>query len=76
MSFLEGLSKKHQRQVVEKIDRLAFDTRPPGCKLVHGVQDGENPVYRIRSGDYRVLYVVRESVIVILDTDHRKDIYR
>lgn len=76
LAFLEGLNLKYRRQIVAKIERLATEIRPPGCKLVQGVKDGENPVYRIRQGDYRVLYVVRESAVVILDIDHRKDIYR
>jgi hypothetical protein len=33
-------------------------------------------VYRIRHGDYRILYSVRPVIIVILDIDHRKDVYR
>jgi hypothetical protein len=39
--------------------------------------DGE-PVYRERSGDYRILYVVRTNpdLVLILDIDHRKDVYR
>ncbi|CAN5706212.1 hypothetical protein BH23GEM1_BH23GEM1_00570 [soil metagenome] len=39
------------------------------------MQDGTEQVYRIRQGDYRVLYVVRETTIVILDINHRKDVY-
>jgi mRNA-degrading endonuclease RelE of RelBE toxin-antitoxin system len=38
--------------------------------------DNENPVYRERQGDYRILYSVRPVIIVILDIDHRKDVYR
>ena len=76
LGFLQGLSTKHRQQVTQKIARLANDSKPPGCKQLHNVQDGDDPVYRIRSGDYRVLYVVREPTIVILDIDHRKDVYR
>lgn len=76
LGFIAGLPKKIGRQVTEKCERLANDPRPAGCKLVHNMKDGEDPVYRIRSGDYRVLYVTREPVVLILDIDHRKDIYR
>jgi len=76
LAFLQTLPQKFRRQIIGKIDRLATETRPPGCKLVQGVTDGNLPVYRIRQGDYRVLYVVRESTVIILDIDHRKDIYR
>lgn len=76
LDFLEGLSAKHRRQVTEKVGRLATDPQPSGCRLVQNVTDDGNPVYRIRSGDYRALYVVRESTVVILDIGHRKDVYR
>jgi len=76
LAFLPTLPPKLRRQVTEKIRRLSTDIRPPGCKLVQGVVDGDQPVYRIRQGDHRVLYVVRDSVVIVLDIDHRKDIYR
>jgi mRNA interferase RelE/StbE len=42
------------------------------------MRDGDEPVYRIRSGDYRVVYAVRSdpNEVVILDIGHRKDVYR
>jgi hypothetical protein len=46
---------------------------------LHDVATGEgDPVYRERSGDYRILYVVRSNPdeVLILDIDHRKDVYR
>lgn len=76
LAYLESLPPKQRRQVTEKIDRLTSDPRPPGCRLVRGSGGGEEEVYRIRSGDYRALYVVRGEVIVVLDVGHRKDIYR
>jgi len=58
---------------------LSQEPKPPGCKLVRGMVDEGEPVYRIRQGDYRALYVVREPLVkpavVILDIDHRKDVY-
>ncbi|MDR0306677.1 MAG: type II toxin-antitoxin system RelE/ParE family toxin [Chitinispirillales bacterium] len=34
--------------------------------------------YRIRTGDYRVVYEIHDNVltIIVIDIDHRKDIYR
>jgi len=74
--FLEGLPKKQRRQVVEKISRLLADPMPPGSKQLENVLEGGDPVRRIRQGEYRVLYVVRESRILVVDIDHRKDVYR
>ena len=41
------------------------------------VRGASSDVYRIRSGDYRILYTLEGgSRITILDIGHRKDIYR
>jgi len=40
------------------------------------MKDGEERVYRVRSGDYRILYCVRGIIVVVLDIDNRKDVYR
>lgn len=75
LAFLEGLPKKQAAQIIEKISRLALNPIPLGSKQLHGAQDGNDAVRRIRQGDYRVLYVVRETIIVVLDIGHRKDVY-
>lgn len=76
LAFLVGLSPKVQSQVKRKIEALAANPNPPGCCVVQGMSHGTDKVWRIRSGDYRILYVVRSPTIVILDIDHRKDVYR
>ena len=77
LKFLETLSEaKLRRQIRAKIELLAADPVPATCKKLHGIKDGDNPVYRVRSGDYRILYSVRGIIIVILDIAHRKDVYR
>ena len=76
LDFLKTLDKKLRRQIVTKIQQLAADPHPAGCKCLQGTTDGEERVYRIRSGDYRILYVVREPIVCVLDIDHRKDVYR
>ena len=77
LSFIEReVPAKVQGQIRRKIESLAANTAPPGSKKLRGLPDGTEEVRRIRSGDYRVLYVVRDTMIVILDIDHRKDIYR
>jgi mRNA interferase RelE/StbE len=76
LRFLESkVPSKFKGQIKRKIEALATDPFPAHRKLVQGVGNGEE-VWRIRSGDYRVLYVVRDVSIVILDIDHRKDVYR
>ena len=78
LGFLATCPKKVRRQIRKKIDALAQQPHPNGCKKLHGVLDGGEPVYRLRSGDYRVLYSVRArpKQIIILDIDNRKDVYK
>jgi mRNA interferase RelE/StbE len=62
------------RRVVAAIDQLARDPRPHGAKKLAGSQD----TYRLRVGDYRVVYIVDDDQQVILITRirHRKDTYK
>lgn len=78
LDFLASLTVKLRRQIVNKIDALADNPLPPGHKLIRGGTGEEERMYRIRSGDYRVLYLLRSNPnhVVILDIDHRKDIYK
>jgi mRNA-degrading endonuclease RelE of RelBE toxin-antitoxin system len=74
---LEGIPHKMRAQVIKKAKALILNPHADGTKKLKGVtsDDGES-VYRERSGDYRILYVVREVEVVVLDIDHRKDVYR
>lgn len=80
LDFLETLPPKTRKQVVKKAKALHITPFPPTCKKLHDVETSEGePVYRERSGDYRILYVVRQGLhaeVVILDIDNRKDVYR
>jgi mRNA interferase RelE/StbE len=76
--YLGTLPTKIRKQIIKKIEPLADNPLPPKHKLIRGSAGGEDRVYRIRSGDYRILYEVRHSPsqIVVLDINHRKDIYK
>ena len=60
-------------RVRDAIFALAEDPRPPGCLKL---KDREG--WRIRVGDYRVIYEIddTESIVTVLDVDHRRDVYR
>jgi mRNA interferase RelE/StbE len=79
LDFLADLPPKLRRQVIKKAKALHSEPHPPTSKKLHDVEtpDGE-AVYRERSGDYRILYVVRTKPeeVVIIEIDHRKDVYR
>jgi mRNA interferase RelE/StbE len=60
--------------IESKIDGLSKEPRPSGCKKLQG---SENE-YRIRIGNYRVIYTVADVVriVTIIKIAHRKDAYR
>ena len=68
------IPKDQMGRIAAVIRGLAINPRPEGSKRIVG----ELGIYRIRSGDYRVLYEINESAkeIRILRIAHRKDIYR
>ncbi len=68
------LPKPFLRRLIERIQALASDPRPPGSKKLRGHKD----VYRLRVGDYRILYRIDDERrrVIILNIGHRKDVYR
>lgn len=63
-----------QNKLEKKIDDLAQNPRPHGVmKLTH-----EDNLYRIRLGDYRVIYQIQDKILLILvvKIGHRREIYR
>jgi len=70
---IEKLPQKVLCRVIEKIKQLSVDPRPSGCKKLSGEEK-----YRIRVGEYRVLYEIIDDTLVIyvVKVSHRKDVYR
>ena len=70
---LRALPKKERQRIAEQIDALKTDPRPTGCKKLKGRED----FYRIRVGDYRVVYQIEDEVLLILivRVGDRKEIY-
>ena len=71
---LEKLDKGLQRRIVARIEALAVDPFPSGIKKLQGADN----LYRLRVGDYRVLYEVDAGVLLVLvvRVGPRKEIYR
>ena len=67
------IPKKDLVKILERIEALAEDPRPPGCEKLSGQQK-----YRLRQGRYRILYSLQddELTIWVVKIGHRKDIYR
>ncbi len=71
---MSKIPKKELIRIKSKIELLANDPYPEDFKKIQG----EENLYRIRSGNYRILYRILEGklFILIVDVDHRKDIYK
>ena len=71
---LRKLDGKVQTRVLRAVDGLVFDPRPDGCRKLQGSDDA----YRIRVGDYRVIYTVDDEVLIVAveRVRHRRDVYR
>jgi mRNA interferase RelE/StbE len=70
---LEGLPIKDRRRIVRRIQSLASDPRPSGCETLTG-----DDRYRVRQGDYRVVYGVDDVAreVLIVKVGNRRDVYR
>lgn len=70
---LEKIRGQTRERIVEKIRSLAENPRPPHAKKLSGEEK-----YRIRQGDYRILFRVDDLVvtIVVVKIGHRRDVYR
>lgn len=68
------LSTKNKQRLKPKIDALAQNPRPDGVVKL----SGEDDLYRIRIGDYRVIYSIQDNLllVLVLKIGHRRDIYR
>jgi mRNA interferase RelE/StbE len=68
------LSREVQRRLSPRIDSLAQNPRQSGAKKLKGRED----LWRIRVGDYRIVYEVRDRTLVVLviRVAHRRDVYR
>lgn len=71
---LAKLAPALQRRLGRRIDALAADPRSAGARKLLGADD----VWRLRVGDYRVLYSVADDVLVVLviKIGHWRDVYR
>ncbi|WP_026077627.1 type II toxin-antitoxin system RelE family toxin [Brevibacterium senegalense] len=69
---LKKIGRQDQPRIRGAIALLAADPRPPGAKALRG-RDG----LRIRVGDYRIIYTVQDSklLIVVVTLGHRREVY-
>lgn len=71
---LSKLPRTAQLAIAEVLEGLTENPRPPGVTKLTAEED----LYRVRAGDYRVVYAIRDRVLLVLVVRiaHRKDVYR
>ena len=71
---LADLQRRDLQRIRAAIDLLAENPRPPNCVALQG----ETGVYRVRLGDYRIVYEVFDRVLVVqvARIGHRREVYR
>ena len=68
---IKKLPPEAKRRVQAVVELLAEDPRPPAAKKLT-----RRPEWRVRTGDYRVLYRIQDDVltVVVVHAGHRRDI--
>jgi mRNA interferase RelE/StbE len=67
------IPKRDLKKILDRIETLAEEPRPPGCEKLTGQKR-----YRLRQGRYRILYSIQddELTVWVVKVGPRKDIYR
>lgn len=70
---LNSLPNKEIKKIINAINQLIEEPRSLNSKKLTASE-----VYRMRVGDYRILYEIKDNVLIIyiIKIGHRKDIYR
>jgi mRNA interferase RelE/StbE len=68
------LERRDQQRIRAAIELLAENPRPPACVTM----SGEQGVYRVRVGDYRIVYEVMDAMLIIhvVRVGHRREVHR
>lgn len=71
---LEALKDPLLLRIIRNIEALAIEPRPANCRKLTGADD----LWRIRVGDYRILYTVQDKSrrVDVIAIRHRSDAYR
>lgn len=71
---LRSFAPAIQKRLIKRMKSLQNDPRPPGVKKLAG----EDNLYRIREGDYRIIYMVqdKELIVLVVKIGDRNEVYR
>jgi len=70
---LRRLPRDNIPRILSRMQQLASQPRPPGCKKLTGEEE-----YRVRQGDFRILYTVddQQRLVEVVKIAHRREVYR
>ena len=71
---LKKLQADIQKRIIKALLKLEADPRPADVKKL----SGEDDLYRIRVGDYRIVYQIQDNklVVLVVRVAHRREVYR
>lgn len=71
---LKDIPQADVRKIRNKIEKLKKEPLPSGCEKLEGNDD----LYRIRSGDYRIIYQIfnKRLMVLVVKIGHRREVYR
>ena len=71
---LKNIETAYVKKIIQKIDLLQTDPRHHGSIKLTGIEN----TYRTRVGKYRIIYEIYDDKVLVLvvNVDHRKDVYR
>ena len=74
VKFLKRIPKEDSERITKKIELLGENPFPPETKKVQGLND----IFRLRVGDYRILYNIdkKEKILGIIKIDKRSRVYK
>jgi mRNA interferase RelE/StbE len=71
---LKAFPQAVQKRLVKRLKGLQANPRPQGVKKLAG----EDDLYRVREGNYRIIYTIRDKalIVLVLKIGDRKEVYR
>lgn len=71
---IRKLDRETQKRILSLLEKLQQQPRPREATKLQG----EEGLYRIRSGDYRVIYLVedRKLLVLVVKVGHRREVYK
>jgi mRNA interferase RelE/StbE len=69
---LRRLPRSAQIRILDTIEALGTYPRPRGAVKL----EASLHLYRVRVGDYRIIYRISDSSVLVLKIGHRRDVYR